>query len=465
MACSLESSRYQPRCIAVFGRDILRCFRGPHVFVDKICIPQEDKQLQRDVIKKLGAFLRCSDTMMICYTDLYLTKLWTVYELATYVSLYKTDGRLRLVHCAVPQAVLVVLTMIYVFDMAILAMQATLSDSASLYAEYGGDVFILFVVSFCFRWVAKEKLAILDRIQRFTVYDCTCFVEADREVVYNNITSLMQATCGIQRPKDEALARFDEMVRTELPPALDVCFGRYGFTNGYLISLPFVWFMPRVADAILILRDRPWKEWVVEYVLWYVAVIFWLSPILCIVIQTIASLQLKMGGWRSCCFIGLASFVGLLLVGIGIGLVLPALLAWALKSVYGLTTFVAVDVVVPVLMAWVIVRGGGRHSEGKTATESEVPEAAVQNADVHPPCVRYGSGAQASSGSSVSDIVSDIVVDLDLIADSGASYRSGSQASSDASCSDIVVDLDLLPNAFISAKEGLADMADHHLPD
>merc|ERR1740121_1969778 len=61
-------------------------YRGKTMFLDKVCINQVDTELQRQGISKLGAFLRNSSRMLVIYSDIYLTKLWTVYEVACFLS-------------------------------------------------------------------------------------------------------------------------------------------------------------------------------------------------------------------------------------------------------------------------------------------------------------------------------------------------------------------------------------------
>ncbi|CAE8640731.1 unnamed protein product, partial [Polarella glacialis] len=65
----------------VFGFPV----QGVGVFVDKACIDQVDAGRKERGISSLAAFLVRSDEMLVVYSDLYLRKLWTVYELATFL--------------------------------------------------------------------------------------------------------------------------------------------------------------------------------------------------------------------------------------------------------------------------------------------------------------------------------------------------------------------------------------------
>ena len=81
-----------PICLGVLllggeVRSVLGC-QGPLLFLDKTCISQDDPERKRKGIRKLGAFLMNSSTMVVLYTDLYLQRLWTVYEVASFLSLH-----------------------------------------------------------------------------------------------------------------------------------------------------------------------------------------------------------------------------------------------------------------------------------------------------------------------------------------------------------------------------------------
>jgi hypothetical protein len=62
-------------------------WHGPAVFLDKTCIHQTDHDLQINGIRKLGAFLKSSRCMVVLYGKEYLQKLWTVYEVASFLTL------------------------------------------------------------------------------------------------------------------------------------------------------------------------------------------------------------------------------------------------------------------------------------------------------------------------------------------------------------------------------------------
>ena len=81
--------------VLLLGSDILpaRFMRYNEVFLDKVCIHQVDKKLQRQGIESLGGFLFHSWSMVVLYTSVYTTKLWTVYEMACFLCVHP-GGRL-----------------------------------------------------------------------------------------------------------------------------------------------------------------------------------------------------------------------------------------------------------------------------------------------------------------------------------------------------------------------------------
>merc|ERR1719203_1736207 len=92
-------------------------FSGCMVFLDKTCIHQTDLERQRQGILKLGAFLRRSSHMVALYTDVYLTKLWTVYEVACFLALHSAR---RLIIITIYQPIIVFSGVIMNYVLAVL---------------------------------------------------------------------------------------------------------------------------------------------------------------------------------------------------------------------------------------------------------------------------------------------------------------------------------------------------------
>jgi len=72
------------------GSDFARMFRTQQktVFLDRLCIDQFDQDLKQEGILRLGAFIKNSREMIVLYTDVYLQRVWTIYEVAAFLTLH-----------------------------------------------------------------------------------------------------------------------------------------------------------------------------------------------------------------------------------------------------------------------------------------------------------------------------------------------------------------------------------------
>merc|ERR1719382_464869 len=66
----------------------LRPCRGKLLFLDRACIHQSNDLLRQRGIEHLAAFLYYSWSLLVCYSDEYLQKLWTVYEVSSFMLLH-----------------------------------------------------------------------------------------------------------------------------------------------------------------------------------------------------------------------------------------------------------------------------------------------------------------------------------------------------------------------------------------
>lgn len=307
--------------VTFFVRDVCPCFRGPCVFVDKTCIAQEDKNVQRKGIEKLAAFLANSKTMVVCYSDIYLTKLWTVFEVASYLSLFRVD-RLILLPLRTPLLVYGALASWYVAEIAAilileLAPKIPIADAGSVNLVF--IPFFLLAVAFVLRHAVRSKVAIGKVLEGFSVQRCTCFDEADRPIVYNNIATLIRETHGLEgdSPEEEALACFDRLVRSELPRAITKGFGRFDLTYRFMLTQSFFALVPRVVDrAVSVGVEISMTDFLPGFMLYYAFLIFSFWPFAFAAADVLASQFLRWTGcrevlWLICCalVVGLAMLV------------------------------------------------------------------------------------------------------------------------------------------------------------
>lgn len=239
----------------------LRRFIGccdPHVFLDKTCVHQTNAQLQQDAIMKLGAFIKCSSRMFIVYTDIYLQKLWTTYEVACFLSLHPTRNMVVMP----PSYAMTVLGVIAggyssrVFAVFLQWSLVTDERSTLVVFEILALTMTISMGAAFFRHLARMKEALLQRLQHFKVEQCRCAVEEDRPIVYRNIALLMLATglVGSDASDDDTLEAFNEVVREKLSCPLSVAIG---YKYAHLVATHVTCMAPYYIEHLFAKVDIP----------------------------------------------------------------------------------------------------------------------------------------------------------------------------------------------------------------
>lgn len=291
-------------------RDIPGCraFYNPYVFLDKVCIDQSDPILMRVSIERLGAFLTYSDKMVILYTDIYLTRLWTVYEIASFLALHPVDD-IEIVPTTMP--LMVVLGMLSYYATAVLSRFLSAAVAADL-LYFGVPILGVLVRCVCFLFLlrfyriwARSLNGIGQRLAWFSVRQTDCTVESDRQVVYDNIAKLVR---GLGRlPKDVSeevlLELFDEMVQKELPSALVASLGNFGLRYDQMLMMSAGYIIPQLLDQLSLLRDNNSVAAVsFGFFLGEVGVsaanMLVIQPIVLASYGTIVSKHIQMRGWK-----------------------------------------------------------------------------------------------------------------------------------------------------------------------
>jgi len=241
-------------CVTIFTWHDLRSLLGipgPTLFLDKTCIDQVDEQRKRRGIQSLAAFVRHSNKMLVIYSDTYLHKLWTVYELACFMAL-KPTHRLRVVPVILADVMVMGINLFLLTCVMDLISDMNLVHSALGIESFGaasyaatGAMVLPAVVMFCKIW--RKWMLELSRIHEqatiFSVCKAACFNEEDRPLLYHSIAKFMKGIDAVPKDASEetALEAFDSKVHLEVPLALQVSLGRVGirYSHGCVIFLPF----------------------------------------------------------------------------------------------------------------------------------------------------------------------------------------------------------------------------------
>lgn len=218
------------------------------VFLDKTCIHQTDVTLKKQGIRSLAAFLANSKSLLIVYSDLYLQKLWTVYELASNLVLHP-GGPVIVVPVFLPELVLRGILFWLVFTTIHLTMSLEViwdfvdNSTLSHYLDVGVTLGLMLPASAALmvtqrKW-ARKRADIQRLVENFSITRAACFCEDDRPVVQGNIASFMRDLELVPADATEAaaLAAFDQLVREEVPHALATSFGRAGIPYRYAVTI------------------------------------------------------------------------------------------------------------------------------------------------------------------------------------------------------------------------------------
>mmetsp|Transcript_132261 Transcript_132261/g.423139 ORF Transcript_132261/g.423139 Transcript_132261/m.423139 type:complete len:535 (+) Transcript_132261:103-1707(+) len=224
--------------LLLFGRSMpASCgFEGPSVFLDKVCIHQEDAEIKKKGIEKLGAFLADSDRMLVLYSDIYLVRLWTMYEVASFLSQHEIGNMtvVPVLHSACFYAVCMSLAVVNV----LLLVLADHLDNMMLTMMLLGITMGHVPIYAARRW-HREREAIGVRLSSFRAQDCACFCESDRQVVYSNVAKLMRSCGAVSSSADQeqALDAFNDLACTTLPHAFRDTLGRAPFQPKHYLVL------------------------------------------------------------------------------------------------------------------------------------------------------------------------------------------------------------------------------------
>lgn len=326
--------------------------RGQTGFLDKVCIHQVDEDLKRQGIVKLGAYLQKSQQMIVIYSDVYLRKLWTVYEIAAFLTLHPIDD-LIVLPVRKQMHFLITVMVGYLYQLLCLVAWSLLGDLGSFaFSLLGLLPALAYTVDA--RWWARHKCDMLHDVGNFTVRNCTCFNEDDRPIVHHNILLLLKG-CGevlVDATEDEALERFDVLVRSQVLDRFFDCIGRSSFTYSQYVCVGFTMsggvFVDQLAKAPNGIDELVVVAELVAAAGWVVG--GWI--LICRYLEFVAQTRLHLRGWRELAWI---AFLGFFCIGLpcGVaGVLAVQLTRFASASVVGVVVQVVVWALLSGLAWW-----------------------------------------------------------------------------------------------------------------
>lgn len=291
-----------------FACDIGRWFRlGPIVFLDKACIHQTDATIMQQGIKKLGAFIAMSKRMVVLYSDAYLVRLWTVYEVASFITLHNV----RNMHVVpVRQAIVfgVVICCAWLYQIIIMLLSLYTGPGKVIYGVVS-LMFMCFYVRGLRDWF-RDRLEISRRLTNFSLRNCDCAVESDREIVHSNIILLMRATGKVTASTgdEETLAAFDELVKEMLPHAFSSALGSGMFSYRHYLVIGMTASLWTTMDQMAFARDLPRRQLLAHLL----KGLFWILfawPAVLLLMEAVSSCCLSVRGGREIVLVVLYSML------------------------------------------------------------------------------------------------------------------------------------------------------------
>ncbi|CAE8592964.1 unnamed protein product [Polarella glacialis] len=222
---------------AMFGRG------GPIVFVDKVCIDQVDMDRKVQGILAIPAWLACSGTLVAIFSEELLVKLWTCFELCTFVALGRTD-KIRVEPALLSSASFFVSIIILCFT----SWSSVTELTSALGPEFTMAVDILSflglgVLTFAtLTYWGRVCYRIRKQVDELDIRTAACQEEADRAVVLRALESLSNrhisdSTVSEDQQLDElAIAEFTVKMRSQLENAFVRSLGRNRLPCKYFVA-------------------------------------------------------------------------------------------------------------------------------------------------------------------------------------------------------------------------------------
>ncbi|CAE8593254.1 unnamed protein product [Polarella glacialis] len=236
---------------AAFGRS------GPIIFVDKVCIDQVNIDRKVQGILAIPAWLACSGTLVAILSDELLVKLWTCFEICTFVALGRTD-KIRAEPALLSSASFFVSMFILLLGIwnRLLAMgdssekelQSALGRELTLAISILNFLGISLLVFAILAYWGRVCHRIRKQVQEVDIRTAACQEEADRAVVLRALQYLSDGhishrTVSEDQQLDElAMAELTVKMRSQLENAFVRSLGFNRLPFKYLVAsiLPFL---------------------------------------------------------------------------------------------------------------------------------------------------------------------------------------------------------------------------------
>ena len=235
--------------LAVFlvAHDVLALLRIPgyRTFLDKVCVDQTDEAKKQEGIQSITAVLSHSETLVVLYSEVYLQRLWTVFELTAFLAV-KPDGRLVVQPVILGQVAffLFVTETFRTLEVFLMPMpsswgQLTLTDHLPSVAIMALDFLGILICTIILRIWGRTRANMMQQICNFTFAGAKCQVEADRIEIMGAVKALarQESLVPADASTQQCAKSFEAMVKAKMPARMQNALSLTGIPLGIVLLM------------------------------------------------------------------------------------------------------------------------------------------------------------------------------------------------------------------------------------
>eukprot|EP00438_Fugacium_kawagutii_P035557 Skav209583 [mRNA] locus=scaffold1318:26742:27884:+ [translate_table: standard] len=178
-------------------------------FLDRLTIPQEDEELKETCILGLAGFLKCSQQLVVLFSDSYIDRVWCVYEFATFMRIHGGKRPVQAIPVALPLLFLVHFAWWFVIKLLLVALFRNLTFLSMMWRMLvvTGTTFAVFAMTYpCQSLIGAQMTRNLQdlvaKLSSFKVQEAKCHccssghktpsgdsIPCDRELIYQSFSA------------------------------------------------------------------------------------------------------------------------------------------------------------------------------------------------------------------------------------------------------------------------------------
>jgi hypothetical protein len=225
-------------------------YRGRLLFLDRACIHQSNDVLRQRGIEHLAAFLYYSWSLLICYSDEYLQKLWTVYEVSSFMLLHPGTA-IHVRHAWFTKFLIGGMVVVFLYNATwhVLYIPGVLGNTSMAVDTVGSLLTVSCLVpasvaiAVMVLKITRVRINMSERVKRFRFDEAKCQNEQDRSIVQHNIIVFMKHHGHAEDGASDIdiIQDFEAMIQSDVPKLFAASLGRVGFPYHFAacISLPY----------------------------------------------------------------------------------------------------------------------------------------------------------------------------------------------------------------------------------